>query len=59
MAVGISELSSGTLNVRLGSALNPLRIDFIRKYGKEFAVRPNQSIDQLSDYQLLKKIRAR
>jgi len=54
MAVGISELPSGILNVRLRSALNPFRIDVKRKHGKEPAIRPNQAIDQLSDYQLLK-----
>jgi len=44
--------------MRLRSALNPFRIDFKREHGKEHAVRPNQSIEQLSDYQLLKKSRA-
>jgi hypothetical protein len=58
MAVGISEISSGILNVRLRSALNPFRIDFTRKHGKELAVRPNQSTDQLNDNQFLKKSRA-
>jgi hypothetical protein len=58
MAVGISEISSGIINVKLRSALKPFRIDFIRKHGKEPAVSPNQSIDLLSDYQFLKESRA-